>query len=311
MSVWKPFIDGLFDGLGLKPGSEKPAEPAPPMLPPEERAQKSARRSQIILGVVACLAILLLVAFAINHYNKTKVGKSDNPMAQKAALALLETIPVKGWAPKNGYSRDQFGQPWTDDVDVEGGHNGCDTRNDILRRDLSDVVTAGNCLVLSGVLHDPYTGKDVQFNREEGTDVLVQIDHVVPLLDAWKTGAQQWDQPKRVQFANDPLDLLAVSGKANRKKKADDVATWLPSNKDFRCDYVTRVVTVKAKYGLWMTQAEHDAASRILTNCSSQTLPSSAVLPSSAILPSTGVVISSGVLPSTGTLFPSSSATSP
>jgi hypothetical protein len=287
-------------------------EPAPPTLPPAEPpfstlspevpAQKSAmaRRRQIVLGVVACLAILLLVGFAINHYNKTKVGKSDNPTVQKAALTLLETIPVKGWAPKTGYWRDQFGQPWTDDVDVEGGHNGCDTRNDILRRDLSNVVTASNCKVLSGVLHDPYGGKDVRFSREEGTDVLVQIDRVVPLLNAWQTGAQQWDQPKRVQLANDPLDLLAVSGKANRKKNADDVATWLPSNKDFRCDYVTRVVEVKAKYGLWMTQAEHDAASRILTKCLSQTLPSSGVVGSSDVLPSTGTLF-----PSTGTLFPS------
>jgi hypothetical protein len=290
MSVWTAFIDGLLDGLGVKPGSEK-------------------RRKiyTIGLGVVAVVAVLLLIAFVVHIYNKEKVGKSANPSAQKAALTLLDTIPVKGWDPATGYSRDQFGQPWTDNVDVEGGHNGCDTRNDILKRDLTNVVTAGSCVVLSGVLHDPYTGKDIQFNREEGTDVLVQVDHVVPLLDAWETGAQHWDQPKRVQLANDPLNLLAVSGKANRKKKASDVAAWLPPNKDFRCEYVTRVVDVKAKYGLWMTQAEHDAASRVLTICSSQTLPSSAVLSSSGVLPSTGVLVpSSGVLPSTGVLVPSS-----
>jgi hypothetical protein len=323
MSVWKAFSDGLLSGLGIKSGSGKPEEPAPSALPSEEPAPStlppaepvqestSNRRrkiNKIILGVVAVFAALLLIVFVVHNYNKQKVGKSDNPAAQKAALILLNTIPVKGWDPTTGFSRDEFGKPWTDDVDVEGGHNGCDTRNDILKRDLSNVVTAGNCMVLSGVLHDPYTGKDIQFNREEGTDILVQVDHVVPLLDAWKTGAQQWDQYKRVQFANDPLNLLAVSGKANRQKKAGDVARWLPSNKDFRCDYVTRVVTVKAKYGLWVTQTEHDAASRILEKCASQTLPSSGVLPSSAVLPSTGVLPSSGILPSTGVLFPSSSA---
>jgi hypothetical protein len=96
---------------------------------------------------------------------------------------------------KSGHSREQFGKPWTDDVDdIEFGHNNCDTREDILRRDLSEVVPPKGCHVTSGVLHDPCTGKLITFNRDEGTDVLVQIDHVVALLDAWQTGAQQWSE---------------------------------------------------------------------------------------------------------------------
>jgi len=254
------------------------------------------------IGAVV-IAVVLLIGIAVFIYNKEKIGKSSNPSAQQAALTLLDSIPVKGPAPKTGYSRDQFGPPWTDDVDgVDFGRNGCDTRDDILRRDLSNVFPPTGCSVLSGVLHDPYTGRDVQFDRDEGTDVLVQIDHVVPLLDAWQTGAQQWDQVERTQFANDPLDLLAVSGKANRKKKASNVASWLPSNKDFRCDYVTRVVKIKSKYGLWMIQAERDEASRVLKTCSSQVLSSSGAPRSSGILPS------SGIIPSVGTRFPSSSA---
>jgi hypothetical protein len=248
----------------------------------------------IIGMIVVVVAVIVVIAGVI--YNKQKIGKSSNPSAQQAALTVLNSIPVKGPAPKTGYSREQFGKPWTDDVDVEGGHNGCLTRDDILRRDLSNVVPARGCEILSGVLHDPYTGKDVPFNREEGTDVLVQIDHIVPLLDAWQTGAQQWDLVKRTQFANDPAELLAVSGKANRKKKAGDVATWLPSNKDYRCEYVTKFVKVIAQYGLWMVQSEHDEAARVLSKCSSQTPTSS------------GSPRSSGVLPSVGTRFPSSSA---
>ncbi len=305
MGVWGASGDGVREGLKGDPGklgepapSVSAEEPAPSTSLPVEPAQTPTADRPVnrsVLTVVAVIAVLvLLIALVVITHNKEKVGKTDNPTTQRAALALLQTIPVKGRAPKTGYSRLQFGPPWTDDVDIEGGHNHCDTRNDILRRDLSNVVPATGCIVQSGVLHDPYTGKDVQFNREEGTDVLVQVDHVVPLLDAWQKGAQQWDPVKRVQFANDPLDLLAVSGKANRHKKAGDVATWLPSNKDFRCAYVTRVVNVKAKYGVWMTQEEHDAASRILTTCSSEVLPSSSILPSS------------GVLPSEGTLFPSS-----
>jgi hypothetical protein len=254
----------------------------------------------IIWGAV--IAVVLLASAAILIYNKEKVGKSSDPAAQQAALTLLASIPVHWAASKSGYSREQFGKPWTDDVDgVEFGHNNCDTRDDILRRDLSNVLPPKGCVVLSGILHDPYTGRDIPFNRDEGTDVLVQIDHVVALLDAWQTGAQQWDQAKRTRLANDPLDLLAVDGKANRKKKASNVASWLPSNKDFRCDYVTRVVKIKATYSLWMIQAEHDEAYRVLSKCSSQATTSSGVLPSE-------IAPTSGVLPSVGTRFPSSSA---
>jgi hypothetical protein len=247
------------------------------------------------------IAVVILIGIGIYVYNREKVGKSSNPAAQQAALTLLASIPVHWPASKSGYSREQFGKPWTDDVDgVEFGHNHCDTRDDILRRDLSNVLPPKGCPVTSGVLHDPYTNRDITFNRDEGTDVLVQIDHVVALLDAWQTGAQQWDQAKRTRLANDPLDLLAVDGKANRKKKASNVASWLPSNKDFRCDYVTRVVKVKATYGLWMIQAEHDEAYRVLSKCSSQ-IVSSSPRPS-------GMLPSSGVLPSVGGLVPSSPA---
>ena len=255
-----------------------------------------------IIGLVVIVVVVIVVIAAV-IYNREKVGKSSDPSAQQAALTLLDSIPVHWAASKSGYSREQFGKPWTDDVDdVEFGHNHCDTRDDILRRDLSNVVPPKGCAVTSGVLHDPYTGRDIPFNRDEGTDVLVQIDHVVALLDAWQTGAQQWNQVKRTQLANDPLDLLAVDGKANRKKKASNVASWLPSNKDFRCEYVTRVVQVKAKYGLWMVQAEREEASRVLKTCSSQVLSSSGAPPSSGMSPS------SGVLPSVGIRFPSSSA---
>jgi hypothetical protein len=95
----------------------------------------------------------------------------------------------------------------------------------------------------------------------------VQIDHVVPLADAWQKGAQQWSPAKRIDFANDPLNLLAVDGPTNQAKSDGDAATWLPPNKAYRCAYVTRQVAVKARYGVWVTQAEHDAIARILSRC--------------------------------------------
>lgn len=183
--------------------------------------------------------------------------------ANAAALAALPSIPAKGRAPKTGYARDLFGPAWKD-VD----RNGCDTRNDTLRRDLSAVqIKPGtrDCVVLSGKLADPYTGETVDFVRGSGPGV--DIDHLVPLLDAWQKGAQGWDQDKREKFANDPANLAASSASANRQKGDSDLATWLPPNRAHWCTYTTEIVQVKANYGLWMTPAEHERARQILTDC--------------------------------------------
>ncbi|MFL0579995.1 HNH endonuclease family protein [Dietzia sp. 179-F 9C3 NHS] len=185
----------------------------------------------------------------------------------RAALPLLE---VKGRAPRTGYDRDLFGQRWSDDVSVELGRNGCDTRNDILRRDLREVVTkpgTRDCVVLSGVLDGPYTGERIDFVRGRSTSNLVQIDHVVAMADAWQKGAQQLSEERRRDFANDPLNLLAVAGHSNQHKGAGDAATWLPPRKEFRCAYVARQVLVKDRYDLWVTPAERDAMDRILAGC--------------------------------------------
>ena len=180
--------------------------------------------------------------------------------------AELDSLEIKGRAPKTGYQRSEFGDAWTDDVNVAGGHNGCDTRNDILRRDLIDVVGNG-CVVFAGILNDPYTGTTVDFQRGEGTSSLVQIDHMVALSDAWQKGAAQWDELRRQDFANDPRNLQSTLGWINQQKGDGDAATWLPPDKSYRCVYVSRIVDVKSAYGLWVTQAEHDAIARVLDQC--------------------------------------------
>ncbi|WP_425358533.1 HNH endonuclease family protein [Xylanimonas cellulosilytica] len=182
-----------------------------------------------------------------------------------AARALLDGLPVKGRAPKTGYDRDQFGQAWAD-VD----RNGCDTRNDILGRDMVDETFkpgTHDCVVLTGVLSDPYTGETIDFRRGQDTSAAVQIDHRVPLSNAWQTGAQQWDAATRERFANDPANLAAVDGPTNSAKGDGDAATWLPPNTSYRCAYVAAQLQVKAKYGLWVTAPEHDAIARILDRC--------------------------------------------
>jgi len=130
-----------------------------------------------------------------------------------------------------------------------------------------------DCVVLTGTLADPYTATKISFVRGQDTSNAVQIDHVVALSDAWQKGAQKLDADTRRAFANDPLNLLAVDGPANQAKGDGDAATWLPSNKSYRCQYVARQVAVKAKYSLWVTQAEHDAIARVLKSCPDQSLP--------------------------------------
>ena len=145
------------------------------------------------------------------------------PVAGTAAEALA-VLPVKGRAPKTGYDRDQFGPAWTD-VD----HDGCDTRNDILARGLTDeTLRDGRCVVLTGTLDDPYTSKTISFVRGQTTSDDVQIDHVVALSNAWQTGAQQLSAEQREQLANDPLNLQATDSPTNNAKGDGDAATRLP-----------------------------------------------------------------------------------
>ncbi|MEB7449170.1 GmrSD restriction endonuclease domain-containing protein [Arthrobacter koreensis] len=187
------------------------------------------------------------------------------------ALEQLGSIPIKGRAPKTGYSREEFGPAWAD-VD----RNGCDTRNDILARDLTEETFkpgTKDCVVATGTFADPYTGTVIRFVRGNTTSTAVQIDHVVALSDAWQKGAQQLTAEERRQLANDPLNLFAADGPANGAKSDSDAATWLPSNKAFRCEYVARQTAVKAEYRLWMTQAEHDAIATVLGSCPDEPVP--------------------------------------
>ena len=159
------------------------------------------------------------------------------------------------------------------------GHNGCDTRNDILRRDLTGVVVkvgTHGCTVASGILHDPYSNTIIPFTRGASTSTAVQIDHVVALGDAWQTGAQLLSLAIRTNMANDPLELLAVEGALNEQKGDADAATWLPPNRSFRCSYVATQVAVKVRYHLWVTPAEHQAIAGVLSTCPTQPLPTGA-----------------------------------
>lgn len=194
---------------------------------------------------------------------QTPQSTTASPPIASSALSALATLEVKGRAPKTDYKRTQFGNGWA-------LRDGCDMRNLVLQRDLTDIVVGQDCKVVRGTLNDPYTGKTILFIRGADTSDDVQIDHVVALSNAWQTGAQLLSLDRRIALANDPLELVAVDGPANQAKGDGDAATWLPPNKAFRCQYVARQIAVKQKYTLWVTVPEKDAMQRVLTDCPNQ-----------------------------------------
>ncbi|HCG55626.1 MAG TPA: hypothetical protein DEW39_05645 [Brevibacterium sp.] len=180
------------------------------------------------------------------------------------ALAMLDELAVKGRAPKTGYDADLFS--WRSDAD----HNGCDTRNDVLRRDLRDItLKAGSkgCVVIAGDLSDQYKGETYAFDRSPNN---IDIDHIVARSNAWQTGAATFDEDTLKDLGNDPLNLLAVSSSLNRQKGDGDAATWLPPAKSYRCEYVSRQIAIKHKYDLWVVKAEKTAMKRVLGACNNQ-----------------------------------------
>ena len=196
--------------------------------------------------------------------------ETDDVSGDPIAYDAIALLTVSGRAPMTDYDRDLFAYRR-----IDHDRNGCDVRNDVLRRDLAEFAIrpgTNGCLVETGVLADPYTGEDIDFVRGVGTSSQVQIDHVVALANAWVMGAQQWDEETMHRFGNDPLNLLAVDGPANQQKGAGDTATWLPSNRAFRCEYVARQVSVKVAYELRVTAAEKAEMERILAECPNEPL---------------------------------------
>jgi len=234
-------------------------------LPPATRNHRDMSRWEIRV------AIGLIGLFAISTFPQIAQATTFTAATEVTASSALSTLAVKGRAPKTGYDRDALFGGW---ADPDG--NGCDARNDVLARDLTNKVFGtgrDKCLVLSGTLMDPYSGKKIDFTRGQGTSTLVPIDHVVAVSDAWQKGAFKWDAVTRVQFYNDPLNLKATQQSLNSQKKDGDAATWLPPLKSFRCAYVAQQIAVKAKYAIWVTAPEKEAMTRILTACPKQMLP--------------------------------------
>lgn len=176
---------------------------------------------------------------------------------RKAGRDLIAKVKTADAGPKTGYDRDQFGPAWTDNVDgVPLAHNNCDTRDDLLARDGKSLEHKdGSACVVTGMsIYDPYTGKNVQWTKQQATKI--QIDHVMPLSYDWQMGAAKWDKAKRTQIANDPLNLIPADGSQNASKGDSGPASWLPANEAVRCSYAVRFAQVSLKYQLPVTPAD-------------------------------------------------------
>ncbi|MGK5168883.1 GmrSD restriction endonuclease domain-containing protein [Geodermatophilus sp. CPCC 205761] len=254
-----------------RPSTPTPSAPASPT--PDEAAIAAAERA---LAQTETDEVAAPTSAPTSVAASGLLGDQDAQAAvagaeRTSALAALAAVEVRGRAPRTGYDRDLFGSGW-----VDTDRNGCDTRNDVLARDLTgETVKPGtrNCVVLTGTLADPYSGRTIAFQRGQTTSDDVQVDHVVALSDSWQKGAQGWDGGRRTAFANDPLNLLAVDGPLNMQKGDGDAASWLPPARSYRCAYVARQVAVKVGYGLWMTQAEKNAIATVLSACPDEPLP--------------------------------------
>lgn len=232
-----------------------------------------SRRQTLWLAIAAMLAVV--VAYQVTataHGPSEHVAEADIPTVAPGADVLAGIAEIPQRMRGNDYRRAAFGESWTDETSAPGGHNGCDTRNDILDRDLIDktYVAISRCptAVATGTLRDPYTNATVPFLRGNQTGAAVQIDHLVPLALAWDLGARTWTDEMRERFANDPANLLAVDGPTNQDKGDKQPSLWMPPNAAFHCQYAMQYIEVLRGY-----QLPVDAPSAPVLRQAAQTCP--------------------------------------
>ncbi|OLT54044.1 HNH endonuclease family protein [Cellulosimicrobium sp. CUA-896] len=227
-------------------------------------------RRTVLRYALISLALLIVLANVLGERSVANDAEPAGPLPG-SALDALGRLPVASAGPGAGYARTAFGTAWTD---ADG--DGCDARDDALSRDLANATYSPHgvpCQVRTGTFVDPYTGEALAYHRGTAAGDDVAVDHVVALLEAWRTGARAWDDATRERFANDPLNLLPAADAATRAKGARDAASWLPPDHASRCPYVARRIAVKTDYGLAVTPEESDAMTAVLRDCPAEPLP--------------------------------------
>jgi hypothetical protein len=217
---------------------------------------------KVLLWLAAAAVLAVLVAYQTLDTTAAKhaaiTARADVPTVAPGTDVLAGIAVLPSRTHRYDYYRSAYGDACDDDNDAPGGHNGCDTRDDILDRDLVDktYVSVKRCpnAVATGTLHDPYTNTTIAFQRGAKVGEAVQIDHIVPLAYAWDMGAYGWTFPERLRLANDPANLLAVQGKANQDKGDSPPAQWMPPNAAFACQYAMQFIAVLRGYQLPVDQ---------------------------------------------------------
>ena len=208
---------------------------------------------------------------AVHQTHATHSATSHTDAAPDARVTLDHLVVRPRPRGTEGYVRDAFGSSW-----IDTDHNGCNQRDDVLLRDAvphtTRVQQQGACDhdVLAGTWHDPYTGRTLTFTdlKDLHQAEAIQIDHVVPLAEAWVSGARRWSRDRREAFANDLHELLAVDGPTNMSKGDGDPAAWRP-RKGYQCAYARRWIAVKARYHLAVDPSERSALTQMLGFCRS------------------------------------------
>lgn len=233
-----------------------------------DKRKASTLRAVVVLIFLALLMASLMstcrgVGAMMQRANESHSSRNvDTSAVAEGTLSDLNNLTVNdNPTPPEKYNRvEQFGPAWKD-VD----HNGCDTRNDILARDLTVQEMRNSCVITAGQLADPYSGKWIDFRKKDASKV--QIDHVVALENAWQSGAYKLTQEDREALANDPDNLLAVNGHDNMAKGSKSADQWMPPNADYACTYASKQVQIKTRYALTVTSSEKQALADALATC--------------------------------------------
>ena len=233
-----------------------------------DKRKPSTLRAVVVLIFLALLMASLMstcrgVGAMMQRANESHSSRNvDTSAVADGTLSDLDKLTVNdNPTPPEKYNRvEQFGPAWKD-VD----HNGCDTRNDILARDLAVKDKRNACVVTAGQLADPYSGERIDFRKKDASKV--QIDHVVALENAWQSGAYNLTQEDREALANDPDNLLAVNGHDNMAKGSKSADQWMPPNSAYACTYASKQVQIKSRYALTVTTPEKQALADALATC--------------------------------------------